>query len=209
MDLQRILEVRVGHSVIAESALEAIAKKVAMSSGDARKALDAAARAVSECLKKTPEDVTTDQPLVKAVDTMKVFKSFEKNYKEVIEGQPTAGKVVMCIASVYAEKNQSVTLERLQELVTQTLVETGRLEEMLLSQDFKLIVENLADSGLLKTSLMNKQKKGRKKKADIDESTNSLIELQMPVGDVGALLAEEMKIPFYKTLRERAASKVN
>lgn len=46
-DLKRILEVRAGHSVIPENVLEMIARKVAQSSGDTRKALGAASEAVA------------------------------------------------------------------------------------------------------------------------------------------------------------------
>lgn len=201
-DLRRILEVRVGHSVIPESVLTVIAKKVSSSSGDARKALDVAARAVAECLDRTPDNVTTTGPLVKIQDVMKVLKSFEKDYKAIIDGLPTAAKVVLCVASVFAKKNQTVTLRRLHDLVSEALAETSRANDLMQSDDFVVTVEILVDSGLLKSSVS-------KKRASVDEKVSSQIELHIPVEDVEAALTEELKIPFYATLRDRAASKVN
>lgn len=196
-DLQRILEARVGHSVISENVLKMIAKKVGNLSGDARKALDAAAKAVVECLERTPEDVTSNGPLVKMQDVVKVFRSFEKNYKETIDGLTTAGKVVLCVASVFAKKNQSVALRRLHELVKETLSETSRMDDMIQSYDsFTRIVEMLKDSGLLKSTVLKKK-------------VGTQIELQMPVQDIETVLNQELKVPFYATLRERAASKIN
>jgi Cdc6-like AAA superfamily ATPase len=207
MDLKRILEVRVGHSVIPESVLETIAKKVESSSGDARKALDVAARAVTDCLHQTPDDAMTYGTLVKNLDVMKVFQSFEKNYKEIMEGQPTAGKVVMCIASVFAERNRSVTFDELYELANDVLNATGRLDDMLQSEDFNIMVSILVDSGLLRTSAAPK-KRGKKKSNEMNAKASSLVELDMPVGDVCALLGAEMNIPFYKIIRERAERRV-
>ncbi len=180
MDLKRILEVRVGHSVISESVLDAIAKKVGSSNGDARKALDAAARAVTACLQKTPDDAMTYGTLVNTVDVMKLLQSFDKNYKEIMEGQPTAGKIVMCIASVFAEKNRSVSLDELYEVTNQVLGATGRLDDMLQSEDFNLVVENLVDSGLLRTGAAAK-KRGKKKSNEVDAKASSLIELEISV----------------------------
>ncbi len=195
-DLQRILEVRVGHSLIPENVIEVIAKKVGTSSGDARKALDVAARAVAKCIDQTKEGVTSSVPLVKIQHALQAYKLFETDYKGIIEKLPMTSKVVLCVASVTAKTNESITLKRLQHLVTETLRETGRLDDMIPSRDFIGVVETLIDSGLMKSSVQRNEKGGFE------------IEVEIPVGDVEDVLVAELTTPFYATLRERAALKM-
>jgi hypothetical protein len=73
-EIQQILQARVGLSVVAPNVLDFIAKRVASSTGDARKALEMAANSVRHCLEQTNETDSTIGHLVKMQHVVRANK---------------------------------------------------------------------------------------------------------------------------------------
>ena len=109
-DILAILEQRLGKYVIDHKALQLISRRVAASSGDARRALEITSNAVSKCLdllNGTGIDLDTKvtyndehhMPLVKLPHMMRAIReTMPMRHTDMISGLPQAAKVILCIA---------------------------------------------------------------------------------------------------------------
>ncbi|KAL7525297.1 hypothetical protein ACHAXR_000941, partial [Thalassiosira sp. AJA248-18] len=106
-DILAILEQRLGKTVVDHKALQLISRRVAASSGDARRALEITSNAVGKCAgllteEKLDMEVTSDDecmPLVKLPHMMRAIREgMPMRHGEVISGLPQAAKVILCIA---------------------------------------------------------------------------------------------------------------
>jgi len=106
-DIIAILEQRLGKHVVDHKALQLISRRVAASSGDARRALEITSNAVGKCLDLLkPEELDTEvkynderMPLVKLPHMMRAIReAMPMRHADVISGLPQAAKVILCIA---------------------------------------------------------------------------------------------------------------
>jgi cell division control protein 6 len=103
-----ILKKRVGKHVVDEKALELVARKIAATSGDARKAMEITAKATQLCKDSLSDDAlskevgTGEKPPVKINHMMRAIR--ESNvikHAHTIQKLPQLAKVVLCIAVAY------------------------------------------------------------------------------------------------------------
>jgi cell division control protein 6 len=106
-DIVAILEQRLGKHVVDHKALQLISRRVATSSGDARRALEITSNAVGKCIDQLKdEDLEAivqydDQrmPLVKLPHMMRAIReAMPMRHADVISGLPQSAKVILCIA---------------------------------------------------------------------------------------------------------------
>ena len=107
-DILAILEQRLGKNVVDHKALQLISRRVAASTGDARRALEITSNAVNKCadlLSRDKLDMSTvdrdDEcmPLVKLPHMMRAIReAMPMRHNDVIVSLPQAAKVVLCIA---------------------------------------------------------------------------------------------------------------
>jgi len=151
-DILRILEARVGGKIIAKTAMTMIAKKVSSSSGDARKALELASDAIKNCLaslRTKSAKSNSEYPLVTMQHLGSSLKVGNKRLAEVVEGLPQVGKVILCVAATLARADvKTTTIGKLRNFVGECMCR-DQVEDMVSLEDFKMILETLADSGLL------------------------------------------------------------
>merc|ERR1719356_92721 len=106
-DILAILESRLSTKIVDQKALQLIARRVAASSGDARRALEITSNAIGKCsdllskekLNKIIADDDECLPLVKLPHMMRAIREgMPMRHVDVIAGLPQAAKVVLCIA---------------------------------------------------------------------------------------------------------------
>mmetsp|Transcript_3388 Transcript_3388/g.7585 ORF Transcript_3388/g.7585 Transcript_3388/m.7585 type:complete len:839 (+) Transcript_3388:2-2518(+) len=108
-DILAILEQRLGKKVVDRKALQLISRRVAASSGDARRALEITSNAVAKCADlMSPEklgavvedgDNNCMLPLVKLPHMMRAIREgMPMKHGDIICGLPQAAKVILCIA---------------------------------------------------------------------------------------------------------------
>jgi cell division control protein 6 len=157
-DLLAILEKRIGKKVVDPKALQLIAKRVAASTGDARKALEITFNAVDKALDtfapKWDEEVQDDSyPLVKLPQMMRAIREgMPTRHEEIIRGLPQAAKVILCIAVSLGKvwgPTAAVSIATLKKYAVQA-TQHAMLDDASLGQITNL-VEMLMDSGLLTT----------------------------------------------------------
>ena len=157
-DLLAILEKRIGKKIVDTKALQLIAKRVAASTGDARKALEITSNAVDKaldaCTEKWLEEVEADSyPLVKMPQMMRAIREgMPTRHEEIIRGLPQAAKVILCIAVSLGKvwgPTAAVSIATLKKYACQA-TQHAMLDEASLGQITNL-VEMLMDSGLLTT----------------------------------------------------------
>mmetsp|Transcript_34260 Transcript_34260/g.70138 ORF Transcript_34260/g.70138 Transcript_34260/m.70138 type:complete len:824 (-) Transcript_34260:418-2889(-) len=157
-DLLAILEKRIGTKIVDTKALQLIAKRVAVSTGDARKALEITSNAVDNaldaCAVKWLEEVEADSyPLVKLPQMMRAIREgMPTRHSENIRGLPQAAKVILCIAVSLGKvwgPTAAVSIATLKKYAVQA-TQHAMLDEASLGQITNL-VEMLMDSGLLTT----------------------------------------------------------
>jgi len=157
-DLLAILEKRIGTKIVDPKALQLIAKRVAASTGDARKALEITYNAVDKSLdsfsEKWEEDVQDDDyPLVKLPQMMRAIREgMPTRHEEIIRGLPQAAKVILCIAVSLGKvwgPTAAVSIATLKRYAVQA-TQHAMLDDASLGQITNL-VEMLMDSGLLTT----------------------------------------------------------
>ena len=161
-DILAILEQRLGKNVVDHKALQLISRRVAASSGDARRALELTANAVGKCA-----DILTDEkldmevkhddiecmPLVKLPHMMRAIREgMPMRHADVISGLPQAAKVILCIA-VSLSQVWGPTAEISISILKKYCVEATHhavMDELGVGRIMGL-VEMLTDSGLLIT----------------------------------------------------------
>lgn len=160
-EVYKILEARIGNSVVEQKVMEFIAKKVGQSSGDARKALEMAATAIQKCLGEIEHmDTEEIKKLDLTVDTLVKMKhaglaSREEatNLQDRISGLPLYGKLVLCALTTLTLANVcETTVGRLKRIVNDCLTGCGLEENLLQCEDFLTLLSTLVDAGLLRVS---------------------------------------------------------
>lgn len=157
-----ILEQRIGTNIVDRKALELISRKVAASSGDARRALEITSNAVGKSIDqlskgKLSMNVLPDDeevmPLVKLPHMMRAIREgMPMRHADVIAGLPQAAKVILCIA-VSLSQVWGPTAEISISVLKKYCVEATHhaiMDEMGLGH-VQNLVETLIDSGLLLT----------------------------------------------------------
>ena len=103
-DILAILEQRLGKNIVEHKALQLISRRVAASSGDARRALEITSNAVGKCadlLSRDKLDMIVDRddecmPLVKLPHMMRAIReAMPMRHTDVIAGLPQAAKVIL------------------------------------------------------------------------------------------------------------------
>jgi cell division control protein 6 len=154
------LEQRLGTNIVDRKALELISRKVAASSGDARRALEITSNAVGKSIDqlskgKLSMNVLPDDeevmPLVKLPHMMRAIREgMPMRHADVIAGLPQAAKVILCIA-VSLSQVWGPTAEISISVLKKYCVEATHhaiMDEMSLGH-VQNLVEMLIDSGLL------------------------------------------------------------
>ena len=150
-EIQKILEARVGRSVIAPSVLQYVAKIIQSVTGDAQKALEMAVNAVQRRLELTDDTDSTVGHLIKMPDAMLANKEEASNLKGRIEGQPLTGKVILCVLKTLAQAGTfKSTVGELKKYVLDCMRQSGSEDEILTIEDFLVLLETPVDSGLLR-----------------------------------------------------------
>ena len=171
-DLQSILEDRLGSNLMDPKAIEFIAKTVANTGGDARKALELASKAVMNCyeglhaagIKKSKSSRDDPKPLVTLKHVLAIHGTQSKKFQDIIERLPEDGKAILCILSVLSQNSVTqTTYGRLRQFVTQCLDDGGK--EALEKDEFQLLLETLRDSGLIRFGAAAAANKNNKKKS--------------------------------------------
>jgi cell division control protein 6 len=221
-ELKQILLARVGTSVIDPNVLDYIAKKIAASSGDARKALELAANAVQHRLDQllstygaaTGMSNAAVGPIVKMPNVMQASKEEAVNLKERIAGQPVVGKVILCVLTSYAHAGGAVdtTIGELKQCVYECMRQSGMEDEMVQMDDFLVLLETLVDSGLLRASSNTAMKTDSGNGFNLTRRTLSdvhrqPIRLGIQLEDIEKVLESDLKQSFFQNLRERAKNR--
>jgi len=195
-DIERLLELRVGHETVDKRVLAAVAKNAASQNGDARKALLLAQAAVRERLKTVQGADETTGPLV----TVKHFRSALASQKgtvmTLVSGLPVQSKVVLSILMILEKNHVETTTESTREYVQSCLNETNRIQEWSTKEDFELLLENLVDSGLI----MKGTRPGCTDPTTYLNLTKSVDDIEK------ALTKETLQFPFYARLQEKAVN---
>jgi Cdc6-like AAA superfamily ATPase len=203
---------RVGATVIAPNVLDFIAKKVATSTGDARKALEMAANAVQHRIDQLHgiTSGSTDGHLVKMPNVIQANKDEVMNLKDRVSGLPAVGKVILCVLTSFAQANgaMNTTIGELKQCVSDCMRQTNMEDEMVQMDDFLVLLETLVDSGLLRASRSTTHgSKGN----NLDLSQRSLsdvhrqpIRLGIQLDDIEKVLESDLTQTFYQSLREKA-----
>ena len=156
-DLISILTARVGTQIIAEPALKMVSRKVAAGSGDARKALDMAAKAVRKCEtdlsdedhQKSGDDII--YPIVKLPHMMRsIREGMGMKHSESITALPQTAKIVLCVAvalSTVSPAWKVIKMKDLKKYCTEAS-RHGLMERINIEHLFDT-VQMLSDSGLL------------------------------------------------------------
>lgn len=179
-----------------------IARRVAASSGDARRALDVTSNAVGICLESLTEEqrsmeVKSDEfmPLVKLPHMMRaVREGLAIKHVDLIRGLPQAAKVILCIA-VSLSQVWGPTAEISIPLLKRFSAEATHhsiMDDLSVGNVAKL-VEMLADAGLLVT--------GNNGKFDADDD-NAKLRIGVQLDDVECALEESLLKDggFYRSL---------
>lgn len=203
-----------GETVIAPNVIDFIAKKVATSTGDARKALEMAANAVQHKIDQSDDrmSVSADGHLVRMPNVIQANKEEVMNLKDRISGLPAVGKVILCVLTSYAQVSGAVntTVGELKQCVSDCMRQTGMEDEMVQMDDFLVLLETLVDSGLLRASRStthsskgNGLNLSQRTLADVHRQP---IRLGIQLDDIEKVLESDLTQTFYQNLRERARS---
>ncbi len=160
-DIIAILEQRLGKHIVDHKALQLVSRKVAASSGDARRALEITSNAVGKCLDlSNPEELDlnmmyNDQrmPLVKLPHMMRAIReAMPMRHADVISGLPQAAKVILCIAVSLGQvwgPTAEITISTLKKFCVEAT--NHAVMDELGPGHVMSLVDMLIDSGLLIT----------------------------------------------------------
>ena len=160
-DILAILEQRLGKKVVDHKALQLISRRVAASSGDARRALEITSNAVGKCsdlLSDEKLDMAVEgddecMPLVKLPHMMRAIREgMPMRHGDVISGLPQAAKVILCIAvslRLVWGPMAEISISQLKKYCVEA-THHAIMDELGLGHIMNL-VEMLVDSGLLVT----------------------------------------------------------
>jgi Cdc6-like AAA superfamily ATPase len=202
-DLIHMVDCRIGRTIVDPKVVEFFAKRVAATSGDARKLLDLIAKAVSKCKEQLPcyrlESSEEAGIVVKMPDAMTALReSVNPKYTTLIKGLPSTRRAVLCVAVTSArsrrkESNQ-LTLGELRRYCVDAFGEDIELD----ADGFKDAIEALSDTGLL---LLAKPDKKRFLVEPVSGLSMVPIRLELQLEDVeNAVESELLDTGFYHRL---------
>jgi hypothetical protein len=200
--------------------IEFVASKVAATSGDARKVLELASKAVEQCREKLGPDrleaaftwtndvdaVTPDKPLVLLPHAMMAIRGAMTKYAELIDGLSLLPKAALCVATTLARalddgSASMLTMGMLKKYTMEAGCEEIYNFEM---DDFKGVVETLVDSGLLKLAACDKKRFATE---SLNNLANIPVRLELQLEDVlSALDKTLLQKDFYINLVNRVKS---
>jgi hypothetical protein len=177
-----------------------LASKVAATSGDARTMLGLVASAIEACRGKMPKaelSAVSMGPVVKMPHAMMAVKKQIFKVKDLIESLPNFEKYTLCccVNLSRARVGQQLTLGR---LFNDSIYAFG-IDCQLTIEDFKLMLENLIDKGLLK------MENGAQFSGVNSEDLKQIpLRFDLQLEDVVLALEEGIeKEGFYQRIRER------
>lgn len=146
---------KVGNSVVDEKAIEFLSKKVAQSSGDARKFLEVLSRCVIDLLDSMSEEALNaplDKPVVKVPHILKADRASTIKYRDLIQDAPAHEKHVLCICVHVAEiiGSRPISFKTLLSICNEAYLELAEIETV---SEIRSIAERLKDSGLLQFNI--------------------------------------------------------
>ena len=157
-DLREIITKRIGKNVVDAKALELVSRKIAASSGDARKVLEITSNAIQICMDSLSDDLLSneigsqDDPPVKIAHMMRAIREGNViKHAEVIQKLPQLAKVVLCIAVAYGHvmgPQAEISPTYLKKLCSQA-TRYALFDDSDVSDIINLI-ETICDSGLLR-----------------------------------------------------------
>lgn len=192
-DLIHMVDCRIGRTIVDPKTVEFFAKRVAATSGDARKLLDLIAKAVSTCKEQLPYcrlESSKAGIVVKMPDAMTALReSVNPKYTSLIKGLPSTRRAVLCVAVTLArsrrKESDQLTLGELRRYCMDAFAEDIELD----ADGFKDAIEALSDTGLL---LLAKPDKKR----FLVESASGLsmvpIRLELQLEDVESAVESEL-----------------
>jgi Cdc6-like AAA superfamily ATPase len=208
-ELVNIVQSRIGSIIVDSKVIEFIASKVAATSGDARKVLEMTSKAIDKCIEKMPKtrrDTNEEGTIVKLPFAMMAIRENITKYADLINGLPLMAKSVLCVATRLARHVDisELTLGTLKSYCMDAFGHDAMLGEVSM-EDFKSLVENLVDGGLLCVAECDRKRLST-------ESLNILamipIRLDLQLEDVESAVDEELlKQDFYSSLLARLASR--
>ena len=155
-----ILGQRLGKKIVDYKALQLISRKVAASSGDARRALETTSNAVEKCrallsIERQNMKVEDDElPLVKLPHMMRAIReSMPMRHEEVIRTLPQAAQAILCICVSMSQAlgpNAEISVPDLKKMCTEA-THHAIMDELGMGH-IKSLLETLIDSGLLLNS---------------------------------------------------------
>jgi Cdc6-like AAA superfamily ATPase len=188
--------------------IEFVASKVAATSGDARKFLDLVSRSVFTCKEKLTKSALGSQmekPVVKLPHAMMVIRETNTRYKDLIESLPSYEKYTLCVGVNLSRAlgSQKLALGVLKSWCMEAFGLDPLLDSVSL-EDFKGIIERLADNGLLR---MTECDKGALSAEPMGNLLRYPVRFDLQLEDVESALEETvMKEDFYKRIVDKVKS---
>lgn len=212
-DLSCILQGHIGPNVMEPSAIEYVAKTVAGSGGDARKALEMASKAITNCLDELTENSLASTPhnLVKLKHVLALTTTQSKHYNEIIQGLPEDGKAVLCVLCVLSKTDFTrTTLRALRRFVAECMDEAANGFELSSFADFRLIMETLENSSLIRLGSNTGKNYKLPDNPTLTELLNTPICIGTQASDIEkAIQAELGKNRFYAGLMAQTEKNLN
>jgi len=212
-EIYKILEARVGNTVVAPNLLTFVSKKIGTSNGDVRKAFELTAESIqirmTEVEGMSPEKIreldSSDGPLVAIKYGAQANKLAEVDFKNRIDGLPLSGKMILCVMTTLSHASiTKTTLGQMKDYVTDCLRSRGSEDEMLALEDFTTLLSTLVDNGLLRAS----SNAGHEDIFDPTRMLSDLYREPLYLGsqqeDIEKILDKELDHSFFHNLRERA-----
>jgi Cdc6-like AAA superfamily ATPase len=189
------------------NAMQFIGRKISNDSGDARKALKLAAKAVQLCLDKLGKngDSITPGHLVKTHHAHIANRSSQEKLNERIGGLPTFTKGILCVLSSLGHEDAiSVTCGRLRGFCAACMSHENDIPT---AEDFRVSIETLQEMGLLRMDHVHAER-AFGSGASIMALDSAPVRLGVQSEDVESAILQELgHTPFFMRMRELAQSK--
>ncbi|KAL3789673.1 hypothetical protein HJC23_003874 [Cyclotella cryptica] len=159
-DLLAILHERLGKNVVDPKALELVARKIAATSGDARRVLEISSNAIGRCIDGMSEEELRKEvddknmPLVKITHMMWAIREGNAvKHADIIRRLPQLAKIVLCIAVAYGHAKgpkAEISMPQLKQFCVEA-TKYALFEDTDIASIMNL-VEMICDAGLLRTA---------------------------------------------------------
>jgi hypothetical protein len=202
-----IVESCIGYTVVDPKVVAYIASQVSATSGNAQKCLLLVAKAIELCLKKGPsaflESIVLG-PVVKMPHAMMAIRESNIRITDVIDALPAYQKYTLVVGVHLSQECRKTKPIQFGELKTRALAAFGflpNLDSVITLEDFRDIMENLVDAGLLKVD-------GFDYLTPIGVLLTRKVHFDLQLEDVESALEQTvLQEPFYKGMLHRLNSK--